>query len=379
MAFNGSGTFDRIHNWQEDADNTIGITPDRHDAEDDGFATGLSLCVTRDGQSPATANMPFGGFRLTGVGAGVAATDAATVAQIQSSGSVYATATGSANAYVLTLTPVVTAYAAGQKFTFLANFLSTGAATLNVNSLGAKNIKVEGLYDLPPYAIKNGQVVTVIYDGTSFQPINMGAVTGDIMPWLSSTVKPGWLVLDGTTTIGSAASGATSAAAVNEGLYRYLWDSCTDTDAAVSTGRGASAAADFAANKTLTLPTSKDRSMYGIGSTITQAMARIGAATVVSTGTVGNTGATTLTMSELPSTTLFITSLNGVLGDGTYATGSTVTIDGTTIANPNTSNKRYNISFPGGGGSHLHTGGTYTGNATSVLHPVFGVYLLIKI
>jgi hypothetical protein len=42
------------------------------DGEDNGFATGLSNCVTRDGQSPWLANLPAAGFILTGLGAGTA-------------------------------------------------------------------------------------------------------------------------------------------------------------------------------------------------------------------------------------------------------------------------------------------------------------------
>jgi hypothetical protein len=42
------------------------------------IATALSNCITRDGQSPATANIPLGGFKLTGVGAPGATNDALT-------------------------------------------------------------------------------------------------------------------------------------------------------------------------------------------------------------------------------------------------------------------------------------------------------------
>jgi hypothetical protein len=45
------------------------------------IATALSNCITRDGQSPATANIPLGGFKLTGVGAPGANNDALTFGQ----------------------------------------------------------------------------------------------------------------------------------------------------------------------------------------------------------------------------------------------------------------------------------------------------------
>lgn len=57
--FNGSGTYVRNYNWQNDAAASIKIRADRMDTEDDGFATGLSTCVTKDGQTTTTARIPF--------------------------------------------------------------------------------------------------------------------------------------------------------------------------------------------------------------------------------------------------------------------------------------------------------------------------------
>lgn len=50
MPFNGSGTFIRVYNWVTDKINGVNITASRVDTEDDGFAAGLTNCVTRDGQ-----------------------------------------------------------------------------------------------------------------------------------------------------------------------------------------------------------------------------------------------------------------------------------------------------------------------------------------
>jgi hypothetical protein len=59
MAFNGSGTFNRLYDWTTDRDNSIKILASRVDDEDDGFATGLSTCITKDGQTTTTALIPF--------------------------------------------------------------------------------------------------------------------------------------------------------------------------------------------------------------------------------------------------------------------------------------------------------------------------------
>jgi len=69
MAFNGSGVFVRLYNWANDAAASIKIRADRFDAEMDGFATGLSTCMTKDGQQLPTAAQNFNGQSLTNVGA----------------------------------------------------------------------------------------------------------------------------------------------------------------------------------------------------------------------------------------------------------------------------------------------------------------------
>lgn len=78
--------------------------------------------------------------------------------------------------------------------------------------------------------------------------------TGDCL-WLDiQGTRTGW-VRDNGRTIGSASSGATERAnADTSALFVYLWNTFSNTICPVSTGRGANAAADFAANKTITLP-----------------------------------------------------------------------------------------------------------------------------
>lgn len=71
--------------------------------------------------------------------------------------------------YVITLSPVPIAYVTGMTLRFSANTANTGAATLNVNSLGAKTIKKLHDQDLATGDIESGQVLTVVYDGTNFQ------------------------------------------------------------------------------------------------------------------------------------------------------------------------------------------------------------------
>lgn len=128
MAFNGSGTFTRIYNWVVDKANGINITASRMDTEFDGIATGLSTCITKDGQTTITANIPFANYKITGLGNGTARSDAINVGQVQDNQFLYlGTTTGSADAYTLSPAPTITAYATTQQF--VAKIHATNATT----------------------------------------------------------------------------------------------------------------------------------------------------------------------------------------------------------------------------------------------------------
>lgn len=87
----------------------------------------------------------------------------------------YAVTTGSANAYVLDVSPSITAYSAGQEFTFEANFSNTGSATINIDSLGAKTLKDPNGNTMLSGWIQSGGIYKCVYDGTDMivvSPLN---------------------------------------------------------------------------------------------------------------------------------------------------------------------------------------------------------------
>lgn len=110
-----------------------------------------------------------------------------------------------------------------------------------------------------------GVRITLLEDG-SFQ-------TGDRKDSYNPTPMPGWIICqDGT--IGNAASGASIRANDDtQALFILFWNICDNTICPVLGGRGASAAADFSANKQLTIPSTNGRSAvncisnYPVGST----------------------------------------------------------------------------------------------------------------
>jgi len=72
--------------------------------------------------------------------------------------------TGSANAYVLAANRTISAYYDGLSFTFEANFAITGAATLNVDAVGAQSIVMPDQTTLVTGDIVSGQKCKVVYD-----------------------------------------------------------------------------------------------------------------------------------------------------------------------------------------------------------------------
>lgn len=105
MPYNGSGTFLRVRNWMQDAAANIRIRADRHDSEDDNFAQGLSQCITKDGQTTITANLPMANYRHTNVGAAQAINQYARYDQVQLGKAVWAVAGGTADALTATYSP----------------------------------------------------------------------------------------------------------------------------------------------------------------------------------------------------------------------------------------------------------------------------------
>jgi hypothetical protein len=79
MARNGSGTYNRAVAPYV-AGTTIAAATVNSEMED--IATALTESMARDGQAPATANIPMGGFRLTGLGDAIVNTDAAALGQV---------------------------------------------------------------------------------------------------------------------------------------------------------------------------------------------------------------------------------------------------------------------------------------------------------
>lgn len=82
MPYNGTGIFNRVYQWVNDAALGIFVDATRTDTDSNDIAAGLTNCVTRDGQSPWLANLPAGGFKITNLATGTQPTDSVNYAQV---------------------------------------------------------------------------------------------------------------------------------------------------------------------------------------------------------------------------------------------------------------------------------------------------------
>lgn len=172
MGWNGSGAYVRLYNWVDDRDASIPITASRMDGEMDDMAAGIQACVAKNGENAATANLPMGGFRHTGVGNASARNHYAAAAQIQDNALAYAADSGAADAYVIALSPAITAYATGMRIIVkigAGNTNTTPTPTINVNGVGAKTIIWPSGAALAAGDLVAGRFYEIVYNGTSFE------------------------------------------------------------------------------------------------------------------------------------------------------------------------------------------------------------------
>ena len=174
MSYNGSGVYtlpgDALANGE-----IVSATENNQFRND--VAAALNVAWTRDGQAPATGNIPMGSHKLTGLLAGNSATDSANLLQVQSGASQLIGSISGADTITGAVTPALTAYTTGQTFRFVSAGANTGAVTLNIDSAGAKSVTKLGTTALAAGDIPSGSIVEVVYDGTQFQLVGLVAST----------------------------------------------------------------------------------------------------------------------------------------------------------------------------------------------------------
>jgi len=149
-----NGTYTGANVWASDEGAGVDIESVRHDTHDKDLADGINACLTKDGSNSPSAHLSWLSTHLS----------------INS-------VTGSSSNYTASLAQAPAAYFTGLNFKFIPNHTNTGASTINVNSLGAKDIKyitsaTGTKSDTSAGHIVQGYPTELYYDGTDFILVN---------------------------------------------------------------------------------------------------------------------------------------------------------------------------------------------------------------
>lgn len=122
----------------------VKVRSDLTDTELEDLATAIENCVARDGQNAASANLPMGGYKHTGVatGSGGSSRSEYTSGASVQDGAIWDAGDtgGTSTAFTATLSPAIAAYAAKQLFRVKFNAAFGSAPTINFNGVGAKKM-----------------------------------------------------------------------------------------------------------------------------------------------------------------------------------------------------------------------------------------------
>lgn len=228
-------------------------------------------------------------------------------------------------------------------------------------------------------SLADNNLNNAVSDTSKWKPYN-SSPTGTMVDFLGSTTPQGFVLASGRT-IGSAASGATERAnADTQALYTLLWTDYANTiliiqdSSGTPTTRGASAAADFAANKRMPLPDLRGRVRAGKDNMGGSAASRLTSTTMTPDGnTLGASGGAqtvTLSTTEIPSHNHSVSITSGGVSAGhvhNLTACSTVTWNSAggniILATNNNINTNYNTA--GQSADHTHSVSGTSGNAGS--------------
>jgi hypothetical protein len=295
VSYNGSGTFVINSAGTPYVTGTV-ISSTAANALNNDLANGLTTCITKDGQTTPTANIPLGGFKITNLGAGTVASDAARLSQVQNSGTTTLISITGTDTITGTVTPTLSAiYVTGQVFSFVVAATNTGAVTLNIDSQGAKAVTRTGAVALVAGDMVTGQVAVVEYDGTRFQLLNGNSFTNlkasGTLGVTGATTLSSTLGVTGAATITSASATSLAVGLTGATNPAFTVDSSTASQVAglkvtgaATGGTVAVVATDSGSNTNLTV-NAKGTGTIGIGS-VSTGLVTITPSTIV-TGTLG--------------------------------------------------------------------------------------------
>ena len=230
MSYNGSGTFSINSAGQPTVAATL-ITATAHNALTADLATGLSTAITKDGQTTITANLPMGGFKHTGLGAGSAAGNSVRYEQV------LLLAGGNMTGGVNEARANITQHATTMDLFALAipNILDGTGSAVTITAIvnAPQGGPTRTLYPVTGTVITNGATFAV--DGAA----DYTTAAGDALEFeavTTSTYKVHITKEDGTAVVGGSAASDT-ASGVIELAVQSEQETGTDVLRAVTPGR----------------------------------------------------------------------------------------------------------------------------------------------
>jgi len=191
MPFDGSGNY-VVPAGTQGVPGTV-IDSTKYNTLLSDLQTALTLCVTRNGQSAATANLPMGGFKLTGLAAGLAAGDSLRWEQLFAQGA----ETAIVSAATLDIGAVN------------SSFLRVTGSTGPITSLGTNYNGPRFLRFIDTPTLTHNASTLILPTGA-----NIIAAAGDtciVIPKATSTNPDGWVVLAYQKATGGPLLGVTPA------------------------------------------------------------------------------------------------------------------------------------------------------------------------
>lgn len=262
---------------------------------------------------------------------------------------------------------------------------------------------------VPPFYLADGQIKIRLANAAGVTQVAadnllvIGASSGSGSPPTvdpTTVLQPGWLqAIYGTgvvtgfvrangRTIGNAASGASERANADTVLlFTFLYEQ--DTNLAVSGGRGANAAADYAANKTIALPDWRGRALAFLDDMGNSPAGRLTSTyfgtSAIALGAAGGAESQTLTRAQLPT---------GITVAGTVTVATPGGEDYPTVASTNWGGP-FSVASPGAisvpvanapvnnrntmTGSNTLTSNNTSGNAHPIVMPTMLATVYIKL
>lgn len=167
MARDGSGNYSLPSGNPVTTGTTVSSTT--HNSTMTDVANAITASIAKDGQTTPTANLPMGTYRHTGVSSGTARDQYASIGQLQDGGIHYVGSVAGANTITGSLTPAISAYAAGMTVIITPVNPNTSSVTLALNGLAAKAVINPDGNQLLVADLRADVPAILVYDGTQFR------------------------------------------------------------------------------------------------------------------------------------------------------------------------------------------------------------------